>query len=69
MSQVAALLGGESAFFGTQFQLSVSQSLKNLTEVVEVFFPGGGELYSSRTADQRCRSADPVLIVLSYCKA
>ena len=43
VSQVADLLGGESAFFGAQFQLSMSQSLKNLTEAVEVFFPGGGE--------------------------
>ena len=43
MSQVADLLGGESAFFGTQFQLSVSQSLEDLTETVEVLFLCGGE--------------------------
>ena len=43
MTQVADFLGGKGAFFGTQFQLGVSESLEDLTEAVEVLFPCGGE--------------------------
>ena len=43
MPQVADLLGGESAFFGVKFELSVPQSLEDVAETVKVFFPGGDE--------------------------
>ena len=41
MTQVADFLGGKGAFFGAQFQLGVSELLEDLTEAVEVLFPGG----------------------------
>ena len=54
MTQVADILGGESAFFGTQFQLSVSQSLEDLAEAVEVFFPCGGECDDIIEVEEAC---------------
>ena len=43
MTQIADFLGSKSALLGTQFQLGVSESLEDLTEVVEVLFSCGGE--------------------------
>ena len=41
-------------FFGTQFQLSVSQSLEDLTEAVEVLFPCGGEYDDIIEVEEAC---------------
>ena len=41
--QVTDLLGGESTFFGAEFQLVVSQPLEDLVKTGQVFLPCGGE--------------------------
>ena len=41
--QITDLLGGESAFFGTKFEVRVSQPLEDLPKTGEVFLPCGGE--------------------------
>ena len=43
VTQIADFFGGKSAILSAQFQLGVSESLEDLTEVFKVLFPCGGE--------------------------
>ena len=43
MTEVADFLGCKGAFFGTEFELCVAETLEDLSKAGEVLLPGGGE--------------------------
>ena len=43
VAQITDLFSGEGAFLGPQLQVSVPQSLKDLSGPSEMFLPGGGK--------------------------
>ena len=43
MTKVAGFLGCKGAFFGTEFELWVAETLEDLSKAGEVLLPGGSE--------------------------